>query len=58
MADMCIQGGLTHGFVVQFENTDDRNYYVEQDPSHKVFQRLVKPIVEKVTVLDYTNGAF
>ncbi|KAK4163977.1 stress responsive A/B barrel domain-containing protein [Cladorrhinum sp. PSN259] len=52
------QHGFTHGFVVQFENTDDRNYYVEQDPAHKSFKKLIEPIVEKVTVIDYTNGVF
>ncbi|KAK4224493.1 stress responsive A/B barrel domain-containing protein [Podospora fimiseda] len=52
------QHGHTHGFVVQFESTDDRNYYVEQDPAHKSFKKLIEPIVEKVTVVDYTNGVF
>ncbi|KAK4187126.1 stress responsive A/B barrel domain-containing protein [Podospora australis] len=53
-----LQDGFTHAFVVQFDNTDDRNYYIEQDPAHKAFQKEVDPILEKVTVLDFTKGVF
>ncbi|KAK0719035.1 stress responsive A/B barrel domain-containing protein [Apiosordaria backusii] len=53
-----LQNGMTHAFVVQFENTDDRNYYVEQDPAHLAFKKEIEPLVEKVTVLDYINGVF
>lgn len=53
-----LQNGLTHIFTVQFENTDDRNYYVAQDPAHKAFQKIVEPLLEKVTVMDYTDRVF
>ncbi|KAL2260091.1 hypothetical protein VTK26DRAFT_6012 [Humicola hyalothermophila] len=53
-----LQDGLTHAFVVQFGNTDDRNYYVEHDPAHQEFKKEIDPLVEKVTVLDFTNGKF
>ncbi|KAK4194684.1 stress responsive A/B barrel domain-containing protein [Triangularia verruculosa] len=53
-----LQNGMTHAFVVQFENTDDRNYYVEQDPAHLAFKKEIEPLVEKVMVLDYINGVF
>ncbi|KAK4173752.1 stress responsive A/B barrel domain-containing protein [Triangularia setosa] len=53
-----LQNGMTHAFVVQFENTDDRNYYVEQDPAHLAFKKKIERLVEKVTVLDYINGVF
>jgi hypothetical protein len=52
------QNGLTHAFVVQFANPDDRNYYVETDPAHRAFRKTIEPLVEKVTVLDFTHGTF
>ncbi|KAL2126984.1 hypothetical protein VTI74DRAFT_11534 [Chaetomium olivicolor] len=53
-----LQHGLTHAFVVRFANTDDRNYYVEQDPVHQTFKKEIGELVEKVTVLDFTPGKF
>lgn len=52
------QGGLTHGFVVQFANEEDRDYYALRDPVHIAFAKSLAGIVEKVTVLDYTVGKF
>ncbi|KAJ6447147.1 hypothetical protein O9K51_01922 [Purpureocillium lavendulum] len=52
------QNGLTHGFVVQFDSTEDRDYYVNDDPVHQGFKDLAGPIIEKVCVLDYTAGVF
>lgn len=57
-ADLSDKNGMTHAFVVQFENTDDRNYYVEQDPAHLAFKKEIEPLVEKITVLDYVSGVF
>ncbi|GAB1320945.1 Stress responsive A/B barrel domain-containing protein [Madurella fahalii] len=53
-----LQDGLTHGFVVQFANLNDREYYVEHDPAHQDFKKEIEPLVKKVTVLDFTNGSF
>ncbi|KAL2123750.1 hypothetical protein VTJ04DRAFT_115 [Mycothermus thermophilus] len=53
-----LQHGATHAFVVQFSSTDHRNYYVDHDPAHQAFKEEVGPLVEKVTVLDYSNGQF
>lgn len=49
---------MTHGFVVQFANLNDREYYVEHDPVHQAFKKEVEPLVKKTTVLDFTNGSF
>ncbi len=43
---------------MQFANTDDRNYYVEKDPAHDAFKKEIGAIIEKVGVLDFTNGSF
>jgi hypothetical protein len=53
-----LQNGLTHAFVVEFANANDRNYYVEQDPAHQAFKKELEPLVEKTVVLDFTNGSF
>ncbi|KAK0637463.1 stress responsive A/B barrel domain-containing protein [Bombardia bombarda] len=53
-----LQNGLTHAFVVEFESAAERDYYVEMDPAHQDFKRDIKDIVEKATVLDFTNGVF
>lgn len=52
------QGGLTHGFVVEFASKDDRDYYVEKDPSHKKFQEKNGPRFDDVRVLDYEKGVY
>ncbi|KAH6839461.1 stress responsive A/B barrel domain-containing protein [Chaetomium sp. MPI-CAGE-AT-0009] len=53
-----LQHGATHAFVIQFANADDRDYYVERDPAHQAFKQEIESLVEKTTVLDYTNGKF
>ncbi|KAI2608973.1 stress responsive A/B barrel domain protein [Hypoxylon fragiforme] len=52
------QNGITHAFVVDFETTEDRNYYVEKDPFHEEFKAFVGPLAEKVIVVDYSEGVF
>ncbi|KAF2654088.1 hypothetical protein K491DRAFT_601522 [Lophiostoma macrostomum CBS 122681] len=53
-----LQGGLTHGFVVEFESAEDRDYYVKKDPAHQKFIKFVGPLVEQVKVVDYEPGKF
>ncbi|KAI1067846.1 hypothetical protein LB507_010533 [Fusarium sp. FIESC RH6] len=53
-----MQNGLTHGFVVIFNSTEDRDYYVKTDPAHQDFIGKVGSLLEKVTVLDFTNGVY
>ncbi|CAG7554976.1 unnamed protein product, partial [Fusarium equiseti] len=53
-----MQNGLTHGFVVIFNSTEDRDYYVKTDPAHQDFISKVGSLLEKVTVLDFTNGVY
>lgn len=58
LTQMVTQGGLTHAFVVEFESAAERDYYVNLDPIHQTFKKDIEPFVEKVTVVDFTNGAF
>ncbi|RHZ67972.1 Dabb family protein [Aspergillus thermomutatus] len=53
-----LQNGITHVFVVEFENEDDREYYVRTDPAHQAFVRSLDGVVEKAQVVDFTPGVF
>ncbi|KDQ10471.1 hypothetical protein BOTBODRAFT_163760 [Botryobasidium botryosum FD-172 SS1] len=53
-----LSGGLTHAFVVEFENEQDRDYYVKEDPHHKAFKASINGKIEKVVVVDFTPGVF
>ncbi|KAK5655772.1 hypothetical protein OQA88_5310 [Cercophora sp. LCS_1] len=44
------QNGHTHMFVVQFENSDERDYFLQHDPAHAEFQRDIKPLIARVDV--------
>ena len=44
--------GLTHCFLVTFSSEKDRDDYLVH-PEHKKFVEILKPHLDKVTVLDY-----
>ncbi|CAG8938043.1 unnamed protein product [Penicillium salamii] len=52
------QEGITHAFVVHFENAADRDYYVKIDPVHQEFVRSLDGLVERAQVIDFTDGIF
>lgn len=52
------QGGISHGFVVEFENEQDRKYYVEEDPAHLAFVKSLDGIMEQARVVDYEPNVF
>jgi hypothetical protein len=47
-----LAGGLTHAFLVTFKSEEDRAVYLPH-PAHKAFVEVLKPHLEKVTVIDY-----
>ncbi|KAJ4410482.1 hypothetical protein N0V91_001968 [Didymella pomorum] len=49
-------GAFSHGFVVEFESEEDRDYYVHKDPAHQDFIKFAGPHIENVRVLDYEPG--
>ncbi|KAH6622986.1 hypothetical protein F5144DRAFT_582058 [Chaetomium tenue] len=53
-----LQGGLTHGFVVEFASAEDRDYYVKSDPGHQDFIKSFAGVLEKITVLDFSDGVY
>lgn len=50
------QGGLQYGFVSEFESEEDRDYYLNKDPSHLKFVADVKEIVQDARVFDFVPG--
>jgi hypothetical protein len=52
------QNGMTHGFVLEFASAEDRDYYVATDPAHQEFVKNVGEVVEKPTVLDFSDGVY
>ena len=53
-----VQNGFTHVFVMEFENEQDRNFYVEQDEAHLAVVASLGALVDGSQVLDYTPGKF
>jgi hypothetical protein len=53
-----VENGFTHAFVLEFENEEDRNFYVKQDEAHLAFVATLEGLVEKAQVLDYTPGKY
>ncbi|KAF4552073.1 Hypothetical protein D9617_11g009200 [Elsinoe fawcettii] len=49
-----LQGGFTHGFVYEFDNEEDRDYYVKDDPAHLDFVASIKDVVQGARVVDFT----
>jgi len=47
-----LDGGLTHCFLVTFKSEADRDAYLPH-PAHTAFVELLKPHLEKATVVDY-----
>ena len=48
------QDGLQYGFVVEFENLEDRDYYTSEDKAHEAFKAAWLHLLEKAVVLDYS----
>lgn len=44
---------MTHGFVMEFENEKDRDYYVHKDEAHQSFVKSLEDVVMNVTVIDF-----
>ena len=44
--------GFTHCFLVSFASEKDREIYLPH-PEHKAFVEILKPIMDKVLVIDY-----
>jgi hypothetical protein len=47
---------MTHGFVLEFDNQSDLDYYLTEDPVHLSFSAAAKPLIEDSVVVDIHNG--
>jgi hypothetical protein len=47
-----LQAGHTHAFLVTFDTAADRDAYLPH-PAHKEFVEILKPLLEKATVVDF-----
>ncbi|KAK4903243.1 hypothetical protein LTR27_000171 [Elasticomyces elasticus] len=52
------QGAFTHGFISEFQNEEDRKYYLEKDPAHLEFVASLDGLVQNVRVVDFEPGKF
>ena len=43
---------------MEFENEQDRKYYMETDPAHLAFVKTLGPVLIKSQVVDFTPGVF
>ncbi|KUJ15011.1 uncharacterized protein LY89DRAFT_686591 [Mollisia scopiformis] len=53
-----LTGGMTHIFVEEFENEQDREYYLNKDPVHLAFVKSIGDVVKTAQVVDFTPGVF
>ena len=44
--------------MVEFENKEDRDYYVTTDPVHQGFVKSIGDVVEKAQVIDFTPDVY
>ena len=48
--------GMTHGFVLEFANQADLDYYLTTEPVHIAFSKAAKPLIEDSIVVDIKDG--
>ncbi|KAK7057508.1 stress responsive A/B barrel domain-containing protein [Favolaschia claudopus] len=53
-----LQKGIEYAFVVEFESTADRDYYVASDPAHQAFVQMISTKIEIAQAVDYSPGQF
>lgn len=49
---------MTHAFILEFENDQDRDYYLNKDPYHKEFVARLQGLIDKITIVDFSSGVF
>ncbi|EED18979.1 conserved hypothetical protein [Talaromyces stipitatus ATCC 10500] len=51
-----LSGGFTHIFIEEFDNIEDRNYYLKEDSAHAEFGKVVENLVKSAQVNDFIPG--
>ena len=44
--------------MVEFENEEDRDYYVKKDPAHLSFIKSGAGNIEEARIIDYSPGVY
>lgn len=52
------QEGMTHVFIFEFENEDDRKVYHQEDVKHRKFSEDLSNLAAKMTIVDFSPGVF
>jgi hypothetical protein len=47
---------MTHAFVVEFQNSADREYYIHEDPAHLAFAQSLGDIAAGAQMISYQHG--
>ena len=55
---LAYQNGMTHIFIHEFNNSEDRDYYVRSDPAHLLFIQGAKSFIDKAQVVDFAVGVW
>ncbi len=43
---------------MEFENDEDRKYYLEKDPAHLAFVKSLDGIMQNVRIVDFEPGVY
>lgn len=50
---------VSHAFVVEFDSTEHRDYYIEHDPVHKEFRKYLDEVIDASKIIvDFSDGKF
>ncbi len=49
---------MSHGFLIEFQNEADRDYFLNRDPAHKAFVEAIIPENNDFLTLDFTEGIY
>ncbi|QKX64581.1 uncharacterized protein TRUGW13939_11756 [Talaromyces rugulosus] len=52
------ENSATHIFTMDFQTSEDRDYYVRADPAHLLFVQSIGSVVDKVQVVDFAAGVW
>ncbi|KAK5995496.1 hypothetical protein PT974_03904 [Cladobotryum mycophilum] len=52
-----IQETITHALITEFENEEDRRYFMDHDPAHLSISALGKKVFSQLHVLAYVPGS-
>lgn len=49
---------MSHGYILEFKEEEDRQYFLDKDPSHQDFIAAISKESDDYLVLDFTPSVF